>query len=534
MNDSSGDAVAREIIGHFVESVADEMIATLVRAAHSPNIKERADCSAGVLDASGQAVALATNGPVHLGSLLALIPALIERFPVETLVPGDAFLVNDPYTGGGSHLNDLTVVAPVFAGELVAFVANIGHHSDVGGRVPGSEAGDSTSIYQDGLRLPPMKLREAGAVREDIVELVQLNSRTPAERLGDLRAQLAACDAGRRRLGELFQRYGRDAVVGSLEELLDHGERRARAAFARLRPGTYEATDFLDEDGISDQPVPLSVRVDVADRDLHLDLSRCGRQLATGKNVPLVGLLATAYYVVKAMVDPSLPTNAGFFRTLRITAPSGSVVNARPPAAVGSRNLTCQILAEALVAALSLANPDRAIAGSGIYHGIILSGVDPRTGAYFVDYDNFAGGSGAGRDADGLDSVHVHLTNTSNLPVEAFEIEYPFVVERYELRPDSGGAGRRRGGRGVRRDLRVLGKDVKLALRSVRQRFPAPGRAGGAPGAPGEVVLYRDGTAKPLGSTFSELPLEQGDVLSIRTPGGGGFGPPGDRGDGDA
>jgi N-methylhydantoinase B len=517
-----------ELIASALEAAAAEMCASLIRSAYSPNVKERGDCSTAICDVQGRTLALATHAPSHLGSTLRLVPALLERFPLASLRPGDAFFANDPYIVGVTHLNDCTMAAPIFVdGTVVAFATAVAHHSDVGGRVPGSESGDSTSIFQEGIRVPPIKLFAEGAVRKDLLELFLLNSRTPHFNEGDIFAQRAATNVGAQRVQELYARFGAAASVGAIAGMLDATERRFRDLIERdLRDGVYYAEDWLDEDGINHEPVKLAVQATVRGADLEFDFSACARQLGTGKNVPYTHTMATVYYCVKAMIDPDLPINEGMYRPIKVLAPEGSIVNPRAPAGVGSRGLTSMILSDVIVDVLSQAAPERAIAPGGPYQGIILSGWDPGRGRFFVDYENFAGGHGASVRGDGMDVAQIHMTNTSNLPVEVMEIEFPVRVERYDIVADSGGAGRHRGGAGVCRELRIL-TETNVALRSARQKFPALGRDGGLAGTTGSFQLHRGGEPpRPLPSTASEIPLKPGDLLRIVSPGGGGYGNP--------
>jgi len=521
-----------EIIAAAFEAATQEMAASLVRTAFSPNIKERADCSTALCDASGRALSLMTNAPAHLGSTLRLVDAILARFPLETLEPGDAFLANDPYIVGVTHLNDCTVAMPVFhEGRLIAFAAAVAHHSDVGGRVSGSESGDNTSIFQEGIRVPPVQIYAGGKRRSDVVEMFLLNSRMPHYGEGDLMAQMASCGRGSARVRELFERYGYETMLARIDEMLDATERRIRSRIrSELKEGTYSAVDWLDEDGVSDTKVKLAVKLTVSDGHLTLDLSDSSKQLASGKNVPLTHCYATAYFCLKSIVDPFIPTNEGLYRTVSILAPQGLVVNPVVPAAVSSRNMTSMILAEALTNALGQAAPSRAVAAGGPGQGCISAGTDPKTGRYFINYENLAGGQGARCTADGMDVVMINMTNTSNLPIEAMELEFPLRIERYELVCDSGGPGKYRGGLGTVRDMRLLADNASASLRSSRQRIPAPGMAGGMngglgafvrnPGTPGETRL-------PL--TTSGTPFANGDVLRIVSPGGGGYGNPSER-----
>ncbi|HEV7390048.1 MAG TPA: hydantoinase B/oxoprolinase family protein, partial [Burkholderiales bacterium] len=521
-----------EIIAAAFEAATHEMAASLVRTAFSPNIKERADCSTAICDATGRALSLMTNAPAHLGSTLRLVDAILSRFPVGTLRPGDAFLANDPYIVGVTHLNDCTVAMPVFdGGRLVAFAAAVAHHSDVGGRVAGSESGDNTSIFQEGIRVPPVQIYTGGVRRADMIELFLLNSRMPHYGEGDLMAQMASCARGSARVQELFTKYGYETMLLRIDEMLDATERRIRSRIrSELKEGTYSAVDWLDEDGVSDTKVKLAVTLTVKDGHLALDLSESSRQLASGKNVPLTHSYATAYFCLKSIVDPFIPTNEGLYRTVSIVAPEGLVVNPVAPAAVSSRNMTSMILAEALTNALGQAAPSRAVAAGGPGQGCISAGTDPVTGRYFINYENLAGGQGARCTADGMDVVMINMTNTSNLPIEAMELEFPLRIERYELVCDSGGAGKFRGGLGVLRDMRLLADNASASLRSARQRFPAPGLAGGKPGGLGAFIRNPGMPNQTrLGLTTSGTPLGNGDLLRIVTPGGGGYGDPSER-----
>lgn len=521
-----------EIIAGALEAATAEMCASLIRSAYSPNIKERADCSTALCDLQGRTLSVATHAPAQLGSTLKLVPALLERFPVDTLLPGDVFFANDPYIVGVTHLNDCTAAAPIFIYDRpVAFALAVAHHSDVGGRVPGSESGDSTSIFQDGIRLPPMRLFAGGVRRDDVWEMFLLNSRTPHFSNGDLLAQLAALERGRVRVEEIYARYGSDSTQIAIERVLEATEARMRSRLREvLRNGTYTAEDWVDDDGLSDTPFKLTASITIDDNGAFFDLSGCPPQLGSGKNVPLTHTMATVIYCLKAVVDPSIPNNEGVYCVIGLDAPEGSVVNPRPPAAVGSRNPTAVVLADVLLRALGQAAPLRAIAANGTFQGTILAGWDAERGRYFVNYENFAGGQGALPTRDGDDAMHVTMTNTSNLPIEAMEMEFPLRVERYELISDSGGAGRQRGGLGVCRDYRIIGDGITLATRSSRQRFAAQGLEGGESGGLGAFILNPDQTAPvKLPGAGSEIPLRKGALLRIVTPGGGGYGDPRER-----
>lgn len=524
------DPIRAEVMARYLIAASEEMAATLMRTAFSPNIKERADCSTAIFDAEGQVVALAQRVPIHLGSMVGTVDEILKRFPQEKIRPGDMFVANDPYNGGGTHLPDINVIAPVFVrDELVAYVANIAHHADVGGMVPGSQASVCKSIFQEGLRIPPVRIMREGEVNTDVLDLILLNSRTPAERSGDLKAQFAANTVGIRSVLRLFERYGVDDTRETIAAYLDFTERRFRAAINRLPQGRYEAEDFLDGNA-EGETCRIRLALTVAPNRLVCDFSGSDKQLDSARNIPYRALLATVYTVAKSMLDPDVPANAGYYRTLDITAPPGCVVNSTPPAAVGCRANSSTVLGDVIADALSQAMPDKALAASGPHHVYVLAGTNPRTGGYFVDYESLAGGMGARANHDGLDGVRVHASGSSNLPVEALEHAYPLRVERYALRNHSAGAGRYRGGMGVIREYRVLAGDIVVSLSSERQHVPARGMAGGGRGACGVFILNPDTPQERiLPSAAGEVALPCGSVLKICTPGGGGYGNPAER-----
>ena len=520
------DPIKAEVVARHLIATSEEMSATLMRTAFSPNIKERADCSTAIFDAQGQVVALAQRVPVHLGSMVGVVEALRQRFSPSDMQPGDMFAANDPYHGGGSHLPDITVIAPVFMeGEIIAYVANIAHHADVGGMVPGSEAAVCQSIFQEGLRMPLVRIMRADGVNRDVLDLILLNSRTPGERRGDLQAQFAANHVGMRGVTSLFERYGAAEAAAHIAAYLDFTERRFRAAIEQLPPGTYADADALDGDA-EGSTVAIQLAMTVGDGRLHFDFAGSGPQLKTARNIPYRALLATIYTVAKSMLDPEAPANAGYYRTITVDIPPATVVGPAPPAAVGARSLSCGVLGDVIAGCLSQAIPERALARSGPHHLLVLSGTDPRSNAYFVNYETVAGGMGARPYVDGMDGVRVHASGASNLPVEALEHAYPLRIERYALWDNSAGAGQFRGGMGVVRDYRILGPDIQVSLSSERQHVPARGERGGMPGAPGAFVLNPDQPdERRLPSAAADVPLPSGSVLSIRTPAGGGYGP---------
>ena len=526
------DLVTVEVLQKLLLATAEEMGITLIRAAYSPNIKERRDASCAVFDAEGRVIAQAAHIPMHLSSMVDLPRVLLAAYPRRSWRPGDMFVANDPYTSAGSHLNDIAIIAPVFAGrDVIGFVANTAHHADVGGRVPGSESGDSTSIFQDGLRLPVARLVTRGRIEDGLFRTILMNSRTPHERVGDLRAQIAANRAGSERLREICAQHGLDVLQRSMAEILDATERRLRDGIARIPDGCYEAEGFCDDDGREARPVRIRVAVRITGDRVTLDFTGTEPQVPGAKNVPPVSLLATVYYVLKAVIDPDIPPNGGYYRAIDVVAPPGTVLNPLPPAAVAARFTTCQTVADVVLTALGQAVPERVVAHC---HGgtlAIYSGADPRRGEFFVDYEVYAGGSGARATKDGIDGIANHTTNTSNLPIEALESEFPILVERYAFVPDSGGPGRFRGGLSVVREVRGLHGDLVVGGWGCNQREAPRGLGGGGDGVPGAFeIAAADGAVRETArSTVPGLQLRAGETLRVRTSGGGGAGDPLDR-----
>jgi len=531
--------VTLEVLRNACRGVASEMNATLVRTAHSPNITDRRDCSSALFDPAGEMISQAESIPVHLGAMPHSVAAVLEAFPVETLAPGDAILSNDPFHGG-AHLPDLTLVAPIFAGEdLVALAANRAHHADVGGASAGSIAADSAEIYAEGIRIPPVKLYEAGERNEAVADLLFANVRTPGERAGDLRAQHAANQTARERFGDVVTRYGNETVAAGLTAIQDYSEKRMRAAIAELPDGEYGFEDRLDGDGRGGGDVTVAATVTVDGDRIGADFAGSDPQGPGALNAPIAVTTSATYYAVRCVTDPEIPPNAGCYRPIEIEAPAGTVVNADPPAAVVGGNLeVSQRVVDVLSGALAEAAPERvAAAGQGTMNNLTLGGTDPRTGEPFAFYETQGGGSGGRADADGMDGVHVHMSNTRNTPAEVLETAYPLRVRRYALRPDSGGAGEFRGGLGLRRDVETRGP-MRCNLLADRREHAPYGVAGGENGAPGAEYLLADeeAGAGENGTAVTEhldpkstRDLEAGDVVSIRTPGGGGYGDPAER-----
>jgi N-methylhydantoinase B len=524
------DPVTLEVTRNACIAISEEMNATLIRTGYSPNIKERRDCSCALFDADAEMISQAENMPVHLGAMPFSVAAAIDRYPPETLDPGDAILLNDPFYGG-AHLPDLTLVTPVFQdGDIIAFAANRAHHADVGGSRAGSVAADSTEIYQEGLRIPPVKLFEGGEPNEGLFDMILSNVRTPDERRGDLRAQEAANETGRRRVTELVEKYGRGQLTAMLEEIKDYSERRMRAEITDLPDGTYTYDDVLDDDGRGNEALAIRAAVTIDGDHVSVDFSGSADQTAGAINAVFAVTASATYYAVRCVTDPDIPPNHGCYRPIDIEAPDGTIVNPEPPAAVVGGNLeTSQRVTDVVLGALSKAVPDRVTAaGQGTMNNVTFGGTDPRDGTPYAFYETQAGGFGGRRGKDGMDGVHVHMSNTMNTPAEVLETAYPLRVTRYEYRPDTGGAGEFRGGLGLRRDIQVRDHEATFSLLAERHRSQPYGLSGGDPGATGGAVLNPDDDPEELApKSTHELP--PGSVVSVRTPGGGGYGDSSDR-----
>jgi N-methylhydantoinase B len=530
-NDGRGvDPVTLEVIRNACAAISEEMNANLIRTGYSPNIKERRDCSCAIFDADGDMISQAENMPVHLGAMPFSVAAALERYPPETLSPGDAVLVNDPFHGG-AHLPDLTLVSPIYSGdELVAFAANRAHHADVGGSTAGSVAADSTEIYQEGIRIPPVKLFDGGELVEDVMDLVLANVRTPDERRGDLRAQQAANETARDRLRGLVESYGLETLTAAIAEMQDYAERRMRTELEALSDGTYEFADVLDDDGQGAEDVRIEAAVTIDGDSIAVDFDGTADQTAGAVNAVFAVTASATYYAVRCLTDPDIPPNEGAYRPIGIDAPEGTVVNAVPPAAVVGGNLeVSQRVTDVILGALAEVAPDRAIAaGQGTMNNVTFGGTDPRSGAPYAFYETQGGGFGGRSSGDGMDGVHVHMSNTMNTPAEVLQTAYPLSVERYEYRPDTGGPGEYRGGLGLRRDIRVRDHEARFSLLAERRERAPYGIEGGEEGGTGDDKLLRDGEERDVDAKSTHT-LDDGDVVSIRTPGGGGYGDPSDR-----
>ncbi len=512
-----------EVFRHRLVAVAEQMGETLGRTAYSANIKERRDHSCAVFDARGRLLAQAAHIPVHLGSMPASVEAVLQVLRLGT---GDVAIVNDPYAGG-THLPDITLVTPIVIGErVVGYAANRAHHADVGGVVPGS-MGVTTSIEQEGVRIAPTKWFTGGVEDAAFRERFLAAVRGPAERLGDLRAQIAANEVGRRGIVGLIERYGERGFAAMSEELLAYAERIVRNAIAEIPPGTYEAEDFLDGDGVSSEAIRIAVRVDVTRTRVVVDFAGSSPQVRGCVNCPLAVTRSAVYYVFACLAGERLPHNSGMFAPIEVRAPEGCVVNAGYPAAVAAGNVeTSQRIVDVVLSALAKAVPERLSAGAaGTMASVSFGGVDARTGREFTYYETIAGGMGASAAGPGASAVQTHMTNTLNTPVEALESAYPLSIERYEVRHGSGGAGRHRGGDGIVREIRAL-CEMTASILADRSTRGGAGLLGGSDGRPFATFRIRgDGSREPLPCKVT-LKLEAGERLRIETPGGGGHGIP--------
>ena len=457
------DPITLAILYNGLRSVTDETYIAITKAAYSTNIKERRDHSTAIMDPQGRLIVQAENSlPIHLASMLGLMTRLLEKFPLAEIAPGDIFVANDPYAAGGTHLPDVNLAMPVFIdGQLTAFVCNLAHHADIGGMAPGSMAGGMSEIYQEGLRIPVIKLFRKGLLCQDVLDILLLNVRVPVERRGDYFAQIAACRLGERRLQELAERYDRQTLGTAFEAILERTEERIRDAVASIPDGIYGFRDILDNDGMGAVDIPIQVEVQVAGREIRFDFAGTGAQVKGNVNVTLNATQSAVFYTLKGMLDPGIPNNHGLIRAVEITAPEGSIVNASFPAAVAGRANTAQRIIDVLIGALAKALPQQAVgAANGANTTAVFFGTDPKRRRPYVYLETLGGGFGGRARKDGKDGVQVHITNTSNLPVEAIEMEYPLLLESYGLIEDSGGAGTNRGGLGLRRVIRPLGHET--------------------------------------------------------------------------
>jgi len=527
------DAIEIEVFNNRVLAIIEEMGAKLVRSSFSPNIKERRDCSVALFDAKGRSIGQAAHIPIHLGSLKGGVDAILRDYPIEDIKPGDAFVCNDAYLAGGTHLPDISIITPIFfEGALKFFAACLGHHSDVGGSVPGSISPTAASIFEEGIRIPPVKMVREGTLDDGIMQLIIQNTREPEDRLLDLKVQIATNVLGAEQITALIERMGSDAVDRAVEDLMIYTARRLRSRIAELKDGTHSFTTWMDDDGFGGDKLPLAATVTVEGDHMHLDFTGSGPQSRGGYNIMPTGVMATVAYAIKALLDPELPANSGLFDAIEFTAPQGTIVNPNYPAAVGARTTTCQKLSGAVFGAFAgLLPPEKAMASChDVLGAMVFSGKSKKHDGTYVYLETLAGGNGARDSLDGMDGAHCHITNSLNMPAEAVEHEYPLMVEEYTLVLDSGGAGRHRGGMGVARDVRILEDGTTFSGRADSYITAAEGYAGGLPGGNCRIVRNHGTNREEAMSPKQRLlTLEAGETVRMETPGGGGLGRPQDR-----
>ncbi len=522
------DPITFEVIRNALLEATEEMTIALRRSAYSTNIKTRADFSCAFFDRELRLVVQSFGQPTHLGSLVELVPKAIIDYGAENIGPGDTLLVNDPY-GGGGHLNDITLITPVYYNDApFGYVANVAHHVDVGGGAPAS-VGAFREVYQEGVIIPPVKLVQAGEMRSDIFRLVLSQIRSKRETGGDFRAQVAANTTGMRRLSAIMDRMGAETFTFYIDELIAYAERRTRAEVATLPHGVYTADGYVDTDGFTDEPVHLTAQMVVDDDGVFFDLTGCDPQRRAPVNSTYAQTFSGCAYVLKCLIDPDIPTNAGFYGFVRMLAPEGTVINSTPPAPVVGGWETQTRLIDVMFKALSPVMPERVPAGTkAMMCHAGFGGADPRTGEYYCFLETMAGGFGGRIASDGPDAVQTHGQNTENAPIEETETNYPVRITRYELVDDSDGAGKHRGGLGLRRDYEFLDHEPSFTILADRDRWGPWGLFGGEPGLKASYILNPDTDPVELISKVT-VQLKPGEIMSYRTCGGGGYGPPEER-----
>jgi len=524
------DMVTMQVIRYAMEQIADEMGYMLVRTGRSTIIKEIMDISCAVFDEKGRTIAQAHHAPMLLTGLEITMKKLLEYYPKEALNDGDVIISNDPYMGG-QHIMDMQVFAPVyFQGSLVGFVGSIAHMSDMGGSAAGGVAGGMTEIYQEGLRLPMVKLYKSGQLDSELISIIRSNIRIPDKTLGDIQALAACCWTGIERLQKVFAKYGVETVQAAVEMLLNYSENRIREGLKNIPDGVYTGEDYVDDDGVTSSPVKIQVNIHKKGDHAVVEFQGTSPQVRGNINCPLATTYAAVYYTIICMVDPSVPANSGCYRPVEVQAEEGLIVNPCMPSAVAARTNTSQKIVEAMFKALAPVIPDRVMAGS---HGQIstcaFSSFEPQTGNRFVYTEIQGGGAGARPGKDGREGQDSHLARFMNTPIEAAELEFPVLVELYALVPDTGGAGQYRGALSLRKDIRFLVDNVSFARYGDRQEFSPFGLFGGREGARGRFILNPGTPAEKRMRSKGLNNLELNDVISMQLPGGGGYGDPLDR-----
>ena len=520
------NSITLEIISNGITSIAEQMGVILAKTGYSTNIKERKDLSVAVFSPEGKLLSLAQHIPLHFSSLSGAVEVLTEKYRIEDIHDGDVFIANDPYTGGGSHLPDIVLMKPVFyQGKLVAYMVNTGHHADKSRKGP--------TIYDEGFRIPLVKLYSKGELVQDVFDLIMLNFQMKYERKGDLNAQMITNQFGADKLTELIDKIGLDTYEEFCKKWLEYGEKKARIAIAELPDGEYAFEDYMDDDGAGGGKVLIKTKVIIRGDEITFDFTGSAPQNRGPHNCVPCALKATVYYSMLSILDKSIPANSGFFDSINIVAEPGSIVWAKEPAPVSDRETTTQRIADVIFGAFAKIDPRLVTAaGNGAMSYFFFSGTDKRTQNPYVYVETIGGGSGARYNKDGLDAVQVHMTNTSNLPVEALEMEYPLMVEKYALSENSCGAGKYRGGMGIVRTIRILEEsgDSMLISASTERSVSRPwGLEGGQEGGNASIKIYRDGKLISENPKPRNVALKTGDIIEMVTAGAGGYGPVSER-----
>ena len=525
------DPIRLEIIANGLRSIADECFVALMRSSYSTNIKERKDHSIAIMDKNGRLVVQAAlTLPIHIASMGGLMKCVLEKYG-EVIHEGDIFIANDPHTAGGTHLPDINYAMPIFIeGEMVAFVCNIAHHADIGGMVPGSMAGGMSEIYQEGLRIPVIRLFDKGVLQTDIMDILMLNVRVPEERRGDHNAQIASCRLGVRRFMEVVDVHSLPSVLSAFDEIISRTAMRMRAAITEIPDGVYTFNDFMDADGINTYDIPICLTLTVKGDRIYLDFDGTSQQVKGNINTTMNAVQASVNYALIAALDSEMPSNQGVLDVVDINCAPGTLLNCVFPAPVAARAHACQRVIDVVLGALSKALPENVIAAAnGANTTAVFSGIDPRTNKPYLYFETLGGGMGARATKDGKDGVQVGITNTSNLPVESIEQEYPLRVEEYSFVENSGGAGKYRGGMGLRRVLMPVDHECVFNGAGERFRYQPWGLFGGLAGGSGQFTIWDADGERRLDDKPNEVEVVPGTRITVETPGAGGYGAPSER-----
>ena len=525
------DPIRLEIIANGLRSIADECFVALMRSSYSTNIKERKDHSIAIMDKNGRLVVQAAlTLPIHIASMGGLMKCVLEKYGKD-IHEGDIFIANDPHTAGGTHLPDINYAMPIFIeGEMVAFVCNIAHHADIGGMVPGSMAGGMSEIYQEGLRIPVIRLFDKGVLQTDIMDILMLNVRVPEERRGDHNAQIASCRLGVRRFMEVVDVHGLPSVLSAFDEIISRTAMRMRAAITEIPDGVYTFNDFMDADGINTYDIPICLTLTVKGERIYLNFDGTSPQVKGNINTTMNAVQASVNYALIAALDSEMPSNQGVLDVVDINCAPGTLLNCVFPAPVAARAHACQRVIDVVLGALSKALPENVIAAAnGANTTAVFSGIDPRTNKPYLYFETLGGGMGARATKDGKDGVQVGITNTSNLPVESIEQEYPLRVEEYSFVKDSGGAGKYRGGMGLRRVLMPVDHECVFNGAGERFRYQPWGLFGGLAGGSGRFTIWDADGERRLDDKPNEVEVVPGTRITVETPGAGGYGVPSER-----